>query len=102
MKRGIQLKQLNKRDLGLLGLPETVLQQAGTDEFHTEPDSRPVEPGLPSELMQAMRKELEDTLRLLEQVSEGDASRCESAAADPQPGESTEGDRLGAHPPKGL
>lgn len=102
MKRGIQLKQLNKRDLGLLGLPETVLPQAGTNELHPGPDSRPLEPGLPSELVQAMRKELEDTLRLLQQVSEGNASGGESAAADPQQGESTGHDRLGTHPPKGV
>jgi hypothetical protein len=102
MKRGIQLKQLNKQDLGLLGLPETVLPQEGTDELRPGADSRPLEPGLPSELMQAMRKELEDTLRLLEQVSEGNASRGEAAAADPRQGDSTGRDRLGTHPPKGL
>jgi hypothetical protein len=102
MKRGIQLKQLNKRDLNLLGLPETILQQSATDQFGTPPEATPLEPGLPPDLLQAVREELEDTLRLLQQVLAAGAEPVDSPATDPLEGQGTDRKGEDARPPEGL
>jgi hypothetical protein len=74
MTRGIHLKHLTATDLGLLGLPDDLLQGGATDAAAVSADSAPalageVDPVLTS-LTREVREALEEALFLLDQALE--------------------------------